>query len=306
MSEIRGDSLFSCVGNTPLLPLKNLGSKLPSSVQIFAKAEWFNPSGSFKDRVAISIINAALSTGELSVGKRLLDSTSGNMGIAYATFCAKMGIPITLVLPASVTKERIIIMRALGVELILSDGDKGSSGAMRLAREILASSPEKYFYANQYDNPANWMAHYKTTGPEIFSQTNGEITHFVAGMGTSGTLMGCGRYLREKNPQIEIIAVQPTTASHGLAGLKHMKSVRQPAIYDADFPNSFAEIDTEEARVMVRYLAHREGLFVGPSSGAAALAALQKAENLDKGVVVIVFPDSGLKYLSDRELWSGE
>ena len=304
MHPFQANTLASCVGQTPLLALKTFRNELSPAVKIFVKAEWFNPSGSFKDRVALNIIEAAQTEGKLRSGMRLLDSTSGNMGIAYATLAPQMGYSVTLVLPENATQERIAILRALGAEVIFSDGAEGSGGAIRLAQEIFAENPEKYFYANQYDNPANWQAHYQSMGPEIFAQTQGEITHLVAGVGTSGTLMGVGRYLKEKKSQIEIVAVLPSEPKHGLVGLKHMASVRQPKIYDPNLPDSFIEIETEDARAMVRRLARQENLLVGPSSGAAALATLQKAKMLDKGIVVTIFPDAGYKYLSDASLWA--
>lgn len=300
------DSLESRVGNTPLLPLQNVTLGLPSSIKIYAKAEWFNPGGSIKDRAALNIIYSALAQGDLPPGKHLLDSTSGNTGIAYATFGAAMGIPVTLTLPANASEERIAILRALGAELILTDALEGSDGAMMVAREMAESSPDKYFYANQYANPANWRAHYESTGPEIYAQTNGQITHFVTGLGTSGTLMGVGRYLREKNPKIQIIAAQPTGPFHGLEGLKHMESAQKPPIYDPKFPDQFVDVETEDAHKMVRHLARKEGLFAGISSGAAAVAALKVAERIDKGIIVTVFADAGYKYISDKALWSGE
>ena len=297
------DSLSARVGNTPLLPIRRVTLGLPASVNIYAKAEWFNPGGSIKDRAALNIIYTAITNGELTPKKRLLDSTSGNTGIAYATFGASMGIPVTLALPENASAERIAILRALGVELILTDPLEGPEGAMRVVREILAESPETYFYANQYGNSANWLAHYHSTGPEIYAQTNGQITHFVAGLGTSGTMMGTGRYLREQNPQIKLIAGQPTQSAHGLEGLKHMASAEHPAIYDSTLPNSFIEIEREDAYTMVRRLAREEGLFVGLSSGAAMVAALHVAEELDEGLIVTIFPDAGYKYLSDTALW---
>ena len=297
------DSLSAHVGNTPLLPLHRVTLGLPASVNIYAKAEWFNPGGSIKDRAALNIIQTAIASGELTPKKRLLDSTSGNTGIAYATFGAAMGIPVTLALPENAGQERISILRALGVELILTDASEGPEGAMNVVREMLQKSPEKYFYANQYGNPANWMAHYQSTGPEIYTQTAGQITHFVAGLGTSGTMMGTGRYLRDQNPQIELIAGQPIKPLHGLEGLKHMQSAEHPAIYDANLPDCYVEVETEAAHQMVRRLAREEGLFVGLSSGAAAVAALRVAEKLESGVVVTIFPDAGYKYLSNKELW---
>ena len=300
------DSLESRVGNTPLLPLQRVTLGLPPTVKIFAKAEWFNPGGSIKDRAALNIIYTALSNGDLSSGKRLLDSTSGNTGIAYATFGAAMGIPVTLTLPANASRERISILRALGAELILTDSLEGSDGAMHVAREMAKNSPEKFFYANQYANPANWMAHYKSTGPEIYSQTNGQITHFIAGLGTSGTLMGAGRYLREQNYKIQKIAVQPQGPFHGLEGLKHMESAQKPDIYEISLPDQIIGVETEAAHDMVRRLAREEGLFVGISSGAAAVASLAVAKSIDEGIIVTVFPDAGYKYLSDKALWSDE
>ncbi len=291
------------VGNTPLIPLRRVISGLRSNVQLLVKAEWFNPSGSVKDRPALNILHTALSAGSLTPGKRLLDSTSGNMGISYVTFGAALGIPVTLVIPSNASPERIAILQALGAELILSDPSEGSDGAIRLARKMAVEEPDRYFYANQYDNPANWQAHYRTTGPEIAAQTDGAVTHFVAGLGTSGTLTGAGRYLREVYPKIKVIGVQPDQAFHGLEGLKHMPSAIQPGIYNPDFPDRILEVRTEAAYEMVRRLGREEGLFVGISSGAAAVAALQIASEVEQGVIVILFPDAGYKYLSDRELW---
>ena len=291
------------VGNTPLLPLHRVTAGLSPRVQVYAKAEWFNPGGSIKDRPALNILRTALVDGSLGAGKRLLDSTSGNMGIAYATFGAALGIPITLSIPANASPERIAILRALGAELILTDPLEGSDGAIQVARRLAAEQPERYFYANQYDNPANWQAHYLTTGPEIVQQTAGQITHFVAGLGTSGTLTGVGRYLRHYNPDIQIIAGQPDSPFHGLEGLKHMRTAIRPAIFDPQLADRTLELPTEAAHEMVRQLARQEGLFVGISSGAAAVAALQIGQELDQGVVVAVFPDAGYKYLSDQELW---
>jgi cysteine synthase B len=292
--------LEAAVGNTPLLPLR-----LSSRVQVLVKAEWFNPGGSIKDRPALHILRHALVEGLLEPGKRLLDSTSGNMGISYATFAAALGVPVTLALPANASPERAAILRALGAELILTDPLEGSEGAIRTARQLAAAQPERYYYANQYDNPANWQSHYLTTGPEIVQQAGAQVTHFVAGLGTSGTLTGVGRYLRQYNPAVCLVAVQPDAAFHGLEGLKHMASSIQPGIYDPSLPDRTLDISTEAAYEMVRRLAREEGLFVGISSGAAALAALQVASELEEGVVVTVFPDAGYKYLSDSALWGG-
>ena len=295
--------LEAMVGNTPLLSLRRIAAGLSPRVQVLAKAEWFNPGGSVKDRPAIHILRAALNEGLLGNGKRLLDSTSGNMGIAYATFGASLGVPVTLALPSNASPERLAILRALGAELVLTDPLEGSDGAIRVARQMAQDHPERYFYANQYDNPANWQAHYFTTGPEIVQQTGGQVTHFLAGLGTTGTLTGTGRYLREYNPGIQLISLQPDSPFHGLEGLKHLPSAILPGIYDPGLPDRSLEIPTEAAYDMVRRLARQEGLIVGISSGAAAAAALEVAAGLDEGVVVTIFPDGGYKYLSDKALW---
>ena len=298
--------LESHVGNTPLLPIRRLTRELHPGVQVFAKAEWFNPGGSVKDRPALNIIHTAIADGNLTGGKRLLDSTSGNMGIAYATFGAAMGIKVTLCVPANASPERITILRALGAEVILTDPSEGSDGAIRVAREMAAQQPDLYWYANQYNNTANWQAHYRSTGPEIVAQTNGQVTHFVAGLGTSGTLMGVGRYLREQLPDGKVIAFQPDAPFHGLEGLKHMPSAIKPGIYDPEFADETLEVETEAAHEMVRRLAREEGLFVGISSGAALVAVLRLASKIKEGVIVTVFPDAGYKYLSDRTLWESK
>ncbi len=297
------DGLASHVGNTPLLALRRLTSKLNRHTKIFAKAEWFNPGGSVKDRPALNIIQNAITNGDLGNGKRLLDSTSGNMGISYATFGAALGIPVTLALPASASPERISILKALGAEIILTDPTEGSDGAILKARELAAENPNLYWYANQYNNPANWQAHYLSTGPEVLAQTDGLVTHFVAGLGTSGTLMGTGRYLLEQLPDVKLIAFQPDAAFHGLEGLKHMDSAIKPGIYDPSVAQSQLTVKTEAAHEMVNRLAREEGLFVGISSGAAVVAALQIANELDEGIIVTVLPDAGYKYLSDKSLW---
>jgi S-sulfo-L-cysteine synthase (O-acetyl-L-serine-dependent) len=300
-----GMALLEAVGNTPLLPLRRVTQDISPNVKVYAKAEWFNPGGSIKDRPAFNIIRRAVFEGQLLPGMRLLDSTSGNMGIAYATFGAALDIPVTLALPENASPERIAILRALGAELVLTDPLEGSDGSIQVARQMVADHPDIYFYANQYDNPANWQAHYQTTGPEIVHQTGGTVTHFVAGLGTSGTLMGVSKYLREYNPQIQIIASQPDSPFHGLEGLKHMETAIPPAIYDPTSPDQHLKVSTEKAYEMVACLARTEGYFVGISSGAAAVAALEVAAELDEGVVVTVFPDAGYKYLSDPELWNG-
>lgn len=291
------------VGNTPLLLLRRVIAGLSPGVKVLAKAEWFNPGGSIKDRPAFNILRTALLEGKLIPGKRLLDSTSGNMGIAYTTFGAAMGVPVTLAIPSNAGHERVAILNALGAELIMTDPLEGSDGSIQVARQLADEQPELYFYANQYDNPANWQAHYSTTGPEIAQQSSNRITHFVAGMGTSGTITGVARYMSQFNPEVQIIAVQPDSPFHGLEGLKHMPSTIQPAIYDPSLPDQTLAVSTEEAYEMVLRLAREEGLFVGVSSGAAVVAALEVAMELDEGTVVTIFPDAGYKYLSDKELW---
>ncbi|MBP7692844.1 MAG: cysteine synthase family protein [Anaerolineales bacterium] len=293
-------NLADLVGQTPLIRLPALTAHLPASVELYAKAEWFNPSGSVKDRPALSIIRAAEAAGQLTPDKVLLDSTSGNMGIAYATLGRALGHRVKLVIPSNASPERLAILRALGVTFVESSPLEGSDGAIHLARQLAAAHPEKYFYANQYDNPANWHAHFQTTGPEILEQTDGRVTHFVAGLGTSGTLTGTGRALKAYNPEIQLIAVQPEAPFHGLEGLKHMATALRPGIYDPALADEQAAVSTEAAHAMARRLAREEGVFVGVSAAAAAVAALRTAEQLEAGVVVALFPDSGVKYVSDR------
>lgn len=303
LNSVPLDGLPAHVGDTPLLPLQRLRGNLNERVKIFAKAEWFNPGGSVKDRPALNIIQTAIANGDLKNGRRLLDSTSGNMGISYATFGAALGIPVTLAVPANASAERIAILQALGAEIVLTDPLEGSDGAILKARQLAEENPDLYWYANQYNNPANWQAHYLSTGPEILVQTSAAVTHFVAGLGTSGTLMGTGRYLKEHLPSVNVIAFQPDESFHGLEGLKHMPTAIKPGIYDETLAGDPLAVQTEAAREMVSRLAREEGLFVGISSGAAAVAALEVASQLDEGVVVTVFPDAGYKYLSDKTLW---
>jgi len=302
-TSLHFEGLASHVGNTPLLLLRRVVRELSPRVQVFAKAEWFNPGGSVKDRPALNIIQTALASGDLGNGKRLLDSTSGNMGISYATFGAALEIPVTIVIPANASPERMSILKALGAELVLTDPLDGSDGAILKARELAEESPDLYWYANQYNNPANWESHFRSTGPEIMYQTHGQVTHFVAGLGTSGTLTGTGRYLRDQLPNVKIISFQPDAPFHGLEGLKHMPSAIKPGIYDESVAGRNLEIQTEAAHEMVKRLAREEGLFVGISSGAAAVTALEVASELEEGVVVTIFPDAGYKYLSDKSLW---
>lgn len=284
------------VGNTPLIPLRKLSPRLNLS----AKAEWFNPGGSVKDRPALNIIRAALAGRHLTGERKLLDSTSGNMGISYATLGVPLDVQVTLAIPANASPERLAILKALGADLVLTDPLEGSDGAIEVARQMASEHPEQYYYADQYNNPANWQAHYLSTGPEIVEQTAGQVTHFVAGLGTSGTMMGIGRYLRQYNPDVKLIGVQPDAAFHGLEGLKHMPTAIIPGIYEQSLLDRVIEVPTEAAYVMTLRLAREEGLFVGISSGAAAVAALQVAEQLDRGSVVTLFPDAGYKYLSEK------
>jgi cysteine synthase B len=287
------------IRNTPLLCFPHLTSHLPPEVAIYAKAEWFNPGGSVKDRPALNIIRQAERRGVLHPGRILLDSTSGNMGIAYAMLCTSRGYAVRLVIPANASPERIATLRAFGAELELTDPLEGTDGAIHRAHEIFQSDPERYFYADQYSNPDNWRAHYTTTGVEIWEQTAGQVTHFVAGLGTSGTLIGTGRRLREYKDEVKLIAVQPDSSFHGLEGLKHMASAIRPAIYDETLADEQIAIPTEEAHQVCRQVARQDGILIGISSGAALAGALRVAESLEEGVVVTLLPDSAAKYLSD-------
>ncbi len=294
----REPDLLSRIGNTPLIRLTHVTSSLPRQVEVYAKAEWFNPGGSVKDRAALSMILDGERKGQLKRGKVILDATSGNTGIAYAMIAAVRGYDVCLCLSSNVSPERKRILIAYGAELVLTDPAESSDGAIRKARELYARNPERYFYPDQYNNDANWRAHFLTTGYEIYAQTAGRVTHFVAGLGTSGTFMGTGRRLREYNPAIELISVQPDSGLHGLEGLKHMDTAIVPGIYSPGLATRNMPIETEEAYRMAQRLAREEGLLVGISSGAAAACALRIAERLKSGVVVAIFPDSGERYLS--------
>jgi len=272
---------------------------LPRSVSLYAKAEWFNPSGSVKDRAALNIIRTAERNGQLRPGMTLLDSTSGNMGIAYAMLGAARGYKVKLALPQNASPERIAILQAHGAELVFTDPLEGSDGAIVEARRLAAADPALY-YANQYNNSANWKAHYLTTANEIWQQTAGKLTHFVTGLGTSGTFVGTTRRLKELNPDIQAISMQPDSPFHGLEGLKHMPTAIKPGIYDEDLADGDVPVRTEEAHEMARFLARQEGLFVGISAAAAVVAAVTAARNLDKALVVTILPDNGFKYLSER------
>ncbi len=291
--------VVSLIGNTPLLRLARLGREFPE-VEILAKAEWENPGGSVKDRPAKNIILEAERSGAMSNDKILVDSTSGNTGIAYAMICAARGYRARLYMPSNVSVERKRILRAYGAEIVYTDPMEGSDGAIRAVREAAAQNPRRYFYANQYDNPANWQAHFKTTAPEIFEQTSGRITHFVAGLGTSGTFVGTARRLKELKREICCVSFQPDSPFHGLEGMKHMATAIVPGIYDPTVADQDLAISTEDAYAMTLRLAREEGLLVGVSAGAAMVAALKVAREIRQGVIVTIFPDSGDKYLSER------
>jgi cysteine synthase B len=297
---LRGPAtVLDLIGNTSLVRLARIRPNSPD-VEIYAKAEWENPGGSVKDRPALSIISEAEAAGLMSADKTLIDSTSGNTGIAYAMIGAAKGYQIKLCMPSNVSSERKRILKAYGAEIVYTDPMEGSDGAIRRVRDMVREDPEKYFYANQYDNPANWGAHYRTTAPEIFEQTGGRITHYVAGLGTSGTFIGTARRLKELNPQIQCLSFQPDSPFHGLEGMKHMPTAIKPGIYDASVADENLEIATEDAHIMTLRIAREEGLLVGVSAGAAMVAALKVANRLTRGVVVTIFPDSGDKYLSER------
>jgi cysteine synthase B len=297
-------SMIDLIGGTPLVRLRTFGADLPG-IELYAKAEFQNPGGSVKDRAAASILREAQRTGRLRDGVTILDATSGNTGIAYAMLSAAYGYRLKLCMPANVTQERIRTLKAYGAELVLTDPMEGTDGAIREARRLVAADPQHYFYADQYNNDANWRAHYETTGPEIIEQTDGRITHFVAGLGTSGTFMGVGRRLREFNPDVQLISVQPDSPMNGVEGLKHMETAIRPGIYDDTLADEDVRITTERAYAFTRRLASEEGMLVGVSSGAALAAALDLAARVRKGVIVMVFPDSGTRYLTER-FWDGE
>jgi S-sulfo-L-cysteine synthase (O-acetyl-L-serine-dependent) len=296
-----GTRALQRIGNTPLLRFETL-SEGSDRVQILGKAEWLNPGGSVKDRAALNIIESAIRSGALGRGKRLLDATSGNTGIAYAMVGAALGIPITLCVPGNVSIERKRILSAYGAAVIWTDPQDGTDGAIRLARQMHQAEPDKYFYADQYSNDANWLAHYHGTAPEIWSQTAGRITHFVAGLGTSGTFVGTTRRLKEFNPAIRAISVQPDAAFHGLEGLKHMPSALVPQIYDASLADANLEITTEAAYAVVKRIARSAGVLIGISAGAALAAAEKIAMQAgdQPAVIVTVLPDSGDRYLSEN------
>jgi cysteine synthase B len=300
---LRAASVLDLIGHTPLVDVTALASGISPRVRLYAKLEGFNPGGSVKDRPALWMIRHGIAAGKLVPGKTILDSTSGNTGIALAMIGAALGYPVELVLPANVSHERKQIISAYGAKMRLSSALEGSDGAIRLCREILAEHPERYFKPDQYFNPVNPQAHYESTGPEIWAATSGAVTHFVAGIGTGGTIMGTGRYLKERNPVIQIIAAEPDDALHGLEGLKHMASSIVPGIYHEEELDRKIPVSTETAYDLV-YRLGEYGIVVGQSSGAALFAALTVARELDQGVIVTIFPDFGDRYLSTN-LWVG-
>ena len=302
-----GQSVLELIGNTPLLRLARIGAEF-SGVEFYGKAEWCNPGGSVKDRPALSMIRRGLESGKLRPGKTLIDATSGNTGIAYAMIAAALGYPVKLCLPDSASQERKRILSALGAELVITPGDEGTDGAIRRVKEIVGADPEKYFYPDQYSNPANWQAHYRTTANEIWEQTGGRITHFVAALGTSGTFVGTSRRLKELKPSVRCISLQPDAAFHGLEGWKHMRTAIRPAIYDEEIADENLEIGTEDAYRMVKRIAREEGLMVSPSAAAAVVVCVRVESGLgsdEHAVIVTVFADSASKYLTER-FWDEE
>ncbi len=295
-----GDTVLSRIGNTPLLRIQKIaGLDVRPGIELYAKAEWHNPGGSVKDRAAMNMILEGERTGQLTKEKTIIDATSGNTGIAYAMIGAILGYRVLLALPANASHERKRILKAYGASVAYTNPLEGTDGAQLYARRLVQQHPEQYFYPDQYNNPANWQAHYQTTAPEIFEQTSGRVTHFVAGLGTTGTFVGTSRRMKELNPNIRCISVQPDAPLHGLEGLKHLDSAMVPGIYDPKLADENIAVSTDDAYAMVKCLAREEGLLVGISSAAAMVAALRVSERLSEGVIVTIFSDDGTKYLSD-------
>ena len=292
--------LLDSVGNTPLLELKHIARDVPGLV-LFAKAEYMNPGGSVKDRPARAMLLDGIDRGALTPGKRILEATSGNTGIADAMLGRTLGFPVTLCVPAKASSERKAILKAFGAELILTDPLEGTDGAIRKARAMAAAEPEKYFYPDQYSNPRNWGAHFETTGPEIWRDTGGKLTHFVAGLGTTGTFIGTTRYLKSQSAEVRCVSMQPDSPMHGLEGMKHIPTAMVPKIYDPTLADAELTIGTEEAYVMARRLAREEGVFVGPSAAANVVASLKVArESGAPAFIVTILCDGGGRYLSDH------
>ncbi len=303
----RGDAVLAQIGNTPLLSLDSLVVDFPD-VELLGKAEWHNPGGSVKDRAAANIVSEASRSGLLGPGKILLDSTSGNTGIAYAMLGSALGFPVTLCVPENVSPERKRILEAYGAKIIFTDPAEGSDGAIKIARQLVERDSELYFYANQYSNDANWRAHYETTANEIWLQTQGRVTHFVSMLGTTGTFVGATRRLKELNPAIRCISLQPDSAFHGIEGAKHLPSAIVPAIYDPTLADENLEISTEDAHAMARRLAREQGLLLGVSAAAAVVGSLKIAARIkqnQRATIVTILCDSGEKYLSER-FWREE
>jgi len=299
----RADSVIELVGDTPLIKLTHVTEGLSPGVEVYAKAEWFNPGGSVKDRPALWMILEGVRTGKLTHDKVLMDSSSGNTAIAYAMFGAALGYGVELVIPENINIERKKTLQAFGAKIIYSDPLEGSDGAIRMARKLKKEESDKYFMPDQYNNPANPKSHYDTTAVEIWNQTDGRITHFIAGLGTCGTFMGTSKRLKELNPNVRTIAVEPAEALHGLEGMKHMPTSIVPGIYDSEFPDELSRVATEDAYGMMKELLKREGIFIGHSGGAVAFATLEYAKRLEEGVLVTVFPDGGYRYLSGGLWW---
>lgn len=296
-------SLLDLIGNTPLISFSDMYDDISPGVELYAKAEWFNPGGSVKDRAAYRMIMDGIASGELTKDKIIMDSSSGNTAIAYAMIGMTLGYKVELVTPENINFERKKVLEAYGAKVINSDPLEGSDGAILLARKIKDENSKKYFMPDQYNNPSNPLAHYHTTAPEIWEQTNKKITHFIAGMGTSGTVMGTGARLKEYNKNIKVLAMQPAESLHGLEGLKHMPSSIKPGIYNESFPDETIGIGTEESYDMMKYIMEKKGIFVGHSGGAAIQAVYEIAKKLDSGVIVTVLPDSGFRYLSEGIWW---
>jgi len=300
----RRTRVIDCIGNTPLLELAAI-SKEVAPVRILGKAEWYNPGGSVKDRPALNMILEGEKSGKLTREKTLMDSTSGNTGIAYAMLCAAMGYKVKLCVPKNIGPLRQRILEAYGADLVMTDPTLGSDGAIEEAIRLFEAEPDRYFYPDQYSNPANWQAHYNSTGPEIYTQTNGEVTHFVAALGTTGTFRGTGTRLKEMVDTIKLISFQPDSPMHGLEGMKHIPTSLVPAIYEENLADENRWVRTEDAQAMCLRLAKEEGLLVGPSAGAAVTCALDVARSLSDGTVVTILPDSGYKYL-DFRFWENK
>ncbi len=294
-----GSHIWNAIGNTPLLRLETISKGIKNDVQIFTKAEWQNPGGSVKDRAVKNIILDAEQSGQLTRDKIILEASSGNTALAYAMIASAKGYQTILCLSSNINPDLIRRIRSNGATVILTNPVNGTDGAIEEANRIYSLNPDRYFYNSQYDNPANWLAHYNSTGHEIWNQTNGEITHFVAGMGTSGTFMGTGRRLQTYNPDIRFIGVQPDSAAHGLEGLKHYQSSIRPKIYDPDFADGMIVVSTGEAKQAVKRLAREEGIFAGISSGAALAACLKLANEIGFGRIVTIFPDGGARYINE-------